>query len=67
MELKYLAFSYIECNLEKLLPVIFEIWNNKKYSILTVQHFEKMYEIEQLPGGAHLEKIIFFKLKILVV
>lgn len=61
MKIKYLAFSYIECNIERLIPVIFEIWNDKKYSILTGQHFEKMYEIEQLPGGAHFEKIIIFQ------
>lgn len=61
IELKHLSFSYLECNMEELLPVIIKVWDDNKHSILTGIHIERMYKIEQLPGGAHFEKVIFYQ------
>lgn len=61
IELRFLAFSYLDCNLENLFPVIIDIWNDNKHSILTNVNLTDMYKIDPLPGGAHFEKIIFYQ------
>lgn len=61
IELKSLSFSYLECNMENLFPVIVKIWNDNKHSILTDMSLSDINKIEQLPGGAHFEKIIFYQ------
>lgn len=61
-EFKYLSFSYLECTLEKLLPSIFKIWNNRTHSISTNQVLHELYKIEQFSGGGHFENIIFYQI-----
>lgn len=62
-EFHYLSFSYLECAWGNLLPSIFKIWNKSTHSVLQNQSFCEMYKIEQLTGGSHFEKIIFFPSK----
>lgn len=61
IELRSLSFSYLDCNLENLFPVLINIWNDNKHSILTNVNLTDMYKIDQLTGGAHFEKIIFYQ------
>lgn len=59
---RYIAFSYIECSMEKLLHGIHKIWGNEKFSISTGVGVQDMDKIEQFHGGNHFEIIVFFQI-----